>query len=93
MPRRRDWRRWQRDRAIGKKAGFLRRAYGPAGVLAWTAGGTKVGRLSKGKIHCSCWMCRSKLYDSPSHADARMRSGLQEQLRCLVWTESSANRD
>ena len=29
------------------------------------------GMLSKGKIHCSCWMCRSKSYDEPSMSDKR----------------------
>ena len=29
------------------------------------------GMLSKGKIHCSCWMCRSKSYDYPKIQDIR----------------------
>lgn len=27
------------------------------------------GKLDKGKIHCSCWMCRAKTYDSYKHSD------------------------
>ncbi len=27
------------------------------------------GRLSKGKIHCSCPMCRMKSYDEKKHSD------------------------
>lgn len=27
------------------------------------------GKLAKGKIHCSCWMCRKKNYDELSHKD------------------------
>ena len=29
------------------------------------------GELSKGKIHCSCWMCRRKSYISAKMSDAR----------------------
>lgn len=29
------------------------------------------GMLSKGKIHCSCWMCRQKSYDSLKISDIR----------------------
>ena len=29
------------------------------------------GMLSKGKIHCSCWMCRTKSYDSLKISDLR----------------------
>lgn len=58
MARGRDWRRYQRHRTIRRKAEILRGIGGDENVKAWTAGGTKIGRLSKGKIHCSCWMCR-----------------------------------
>ena len=59
MTRGRDWHRWQRNRAIEKKKGTLRRIGGDENVMAWTAGGRKMGRLSKGKIHCS-WVARLK---------------------------------
>jgi hypothetical protein len=29
------------------------------------------GKLSKGKIHCSCWMCRNKSYIELSHSDKK----------------------
>ena len=29
------------------------------------------GMLSKGKIHCSCWMCRAKTYEYPKIRDIR----------------------
>ncbi|MBR1385091.1 MAG: hypothetical protein IJ555_14985 [Ruminococcus sp.] len=29
------------------------------------------GMLSKGKIHCSCWMCRTKSYNYPKIQDVR----------------------
>lgn len=69
VSRSRAWTRYQRRRAIGRKAGILRRNYGRDEVKYWTKG--EPGRLSKGKIHCSCWMCRRKSYDEPSMADRR----------------------
>ena len=54
---------------------------GDENVKAWTAGGTKIGRLSKGKIHCSCWMCRVKSYDYRSHMDARRIQGMTDEER------------
>ena len=51
-------------RAIHRKEGILKRIGGEEYIRAWT-GGTP-GRLAKGKIHCSCPMCRKKSYDSPS---------------------------
>ena len=69
MSRSRAWTRYQRRRAICRKAGILRRAYGSDEVQYWTGG--KPGKLSKGKIHCSCWMCRRKSYDESSMADQR----------------------
>lgn len=29
------------------------------------------GMLSKGKIHCSCWLCRLKSYEYPKINDVR----------------------
>lgn len=29
------------------------------------------GVLSKGKIHCSCWMCRHKFYQEAAMSDVR----------------------
>lgn len=32
------------------------------------------GKLSKGKIHCSCWMCRLKSYEYPCAQDIRRKA-------------------
>ena len=79
MARGRDWRRFQRYRTIQRKVDILRGIDGDENVKAWTAGGTKIGRLSKGKIHCSCWMCRVKSYDYRSHMDARRIQGMADE--------------
>jgi hypothetical protein len=38
------------------------------------------GSLDKGKIHCSCPMCRQKSYDQASRADIRIADRMLEQL-------------
>ena len=47
-------------------------------MFAWSRG--NVGRFAKGKIHCSCWMCRSKSYEIPSHADEKKLLAARQQL-------------
>ncbi|MBR6430959.1 MAG: hypothetical protein IKS27_07070 [Oscillospiraceae bacterium] len=79
MNRDRSYYRKQRKRAIHRKEGILRRIGGEEYVQAWAHGST--GRFAKGKIHCSCWMCRSKSYDEPQIRDKRMAADAAEQLR------------
>jgi len=79
MKRTRTYRRFQRNRIINKKVSFLRQYGGEGYIFAWSRGNT--GRLSKNKIHCSCWMCRNKSYDDFSHADKRKLITAQQQLR------------
>ncbi len=71
MKRGKPYYRWRRALAIGKKRGILLRSSGEYGedfLHGWTHGGA-LGYLSKGKIHCSCWLCRKKSYDEKSHSD------------------------
>ena len=79
MNRSRSYYRKQRMRAIHRKEKILRQLGGEENVLAWEHGAA--GRLSKGKIHCSCWMCRRKSYDNPQLQDKRMAIDAAEQLR------------
>ena len=78
MNRTRGWHRFQRRRAIARKAGILRRNWGAEEVFLWTGG--KPGRLSKGKIHCSCWMCRCKSRDERSASDNRKQVSMLQQM-------------
>ena len=71
MEKDRGYYRYQRKQHIKRKMGILRRIGGQQDLDAWTGGGY-YGVLAKGKIHCSCWMCRSKSYDSWSHSDQKM---------------------
>ena len=66
MNRSRDYYRYQREQHINRKIGILKR-YQNEGFYE---GHARIkGKLSKGKIHCSCWMCRKKSYDELSHSD------------------------
>jgi len=79
MKRTRADRRSQRKRVISRKIHILRKCGGEEYVRAWSGGGKKKGRLSKGKIHCSCPMCRRKSYDNPTRSDRRkLLSGIQQ---------------
>ena len=62
--------RRQRKRAIRRKRDILYRIGGQACVDGWARGAE--GRFVKGKIHCSCPMCRTKSYDAPSARDRRI---------------------
>lgn len=79
MDRTRSWRRFRRGCAIARKAGVLRRKWGAEEVKIWTGGET--GRLAKGKIHCSCRMCRRKSRDERSAPDRRAQISMQQQTR------------
>ena len=78
MQRNRAYYRWQRIRIIRKKVKFLKLLGGTESVMAWTHG--QSGRLAKGKIHCSCWMCRIKSYDYLSHRDVKQLLSQAQQM-------------
>ena len=71
-------RRSQRTRIINRKVSILRKYGGEKNVFAWSRGNT--GRFAKGKIHCSCWMCRDKSYDDLSYADKKRLLAARQQL-------------
>lgn len=78
MKRGRAYHRWQRLRTIRRKVAQLKRIGGESYVYAWTQG--KPGRLSKGKIHCSCPMCRRTAYDGLSHRDAKRKEAFDKEV-------------
>lgn len=79
MNRDRSYYRKQRKRAIHRKEELLRRIGGDEYVRAWAHGST--GRFAKGKIHCSCQMCRIKSYDDPQVRDKRRAMDAAQQLK------------
>lgn len=78
MKRTRAYYRRQRNRAIERKLGILRRLGGEEYVYAWTRGA--YGRLAKGKIRCSCPMCRAKSRDEHSHRDKKAFLSAKQQM-------------
>ena len=79
MVRDRGYYRIMRKLAIRKKCGILKRLNRESFdfYYGWTK--NQSGRLAKGKIHCSCWMCRAKSYDELSIRDQRRKlDGLQQ---------------
>lgn len=60
--------RYQRNRAINRKFGIRERLLGHDEALAMYPERRK-GQLSKGKIHCSCSMCREKSYIELTHKE------------------------
>jgi len=79
MKKNRAYRRSQRQRVICRKISILKKYGGDEYVHAWSSGGKKIGRFAKGKIHCSCPMCRRKSYDELTHADRKKLISAQQQ--------------
>lgn len=70
LSRDRSYTRYQRNRAINRKFNILKNTWGSKEAES-IYGGKKKGSLSKGKIHCSCWMCRKKSNIELSHSDKK----------------------
>lgn len=87
MKRGRGYYRSQRKRTIQRKKDLLYGIGGHDYWWAWTRGAN--GRLAKGKIHCSCPMCRSKSYDDPTIRDKRAMGIAAEMLREYLREEDN----
>ena len=73
MNRSRDYYRKQRARTIHRKQRIIKGQHN-----YWYVAHS--GMLSKGKIHCSCPMCRHKSYDEKSMSDKRKDEFARQQL-------------
>lgn len=71
MNRTRDYYREQRAKHIARKKRIIRGLNGYWGY-------EHEGELSKGKIHCSCWMCRRKSYDHKAAKDLARIEAMNE---------------
>jgi len=47
----------------------------------------RIGALDKGKVHCSCWICRKKSYDNPSISDKRKHVSADQSI--LIYLEGA----
>lgn len=70
MKRDRAYLRNQRRRIINKKYHIREFTWGKEFTKEYYENNPK-GKLSKGKIHCSCSMCRKKSYDEIRHRDKK----------------------
>jgi len=68
MKRTRNYYRYQRNRAINRKFNILKGLWSSREANQVYDDKSK-GKLSKGKVHCSCWMCRAKSYIELTHTD------------------------
>ena len=87
MKRDRGYYRRQRAKTIRRKEHILYGIGGQEDVDAWERGAR--GRLAKGKIHCSCPMCRTKSYDQLGMRDMRAKEKERDMLREI--TEEGVN--
>lgn len=76
MNRARDYYRKVRAKAIRRKRRIIRDQHDYWHVK-------HEGMLSKGKIHCSCPLCRHKSYDEKSTADKRKDEFARSQIEAL----------
>jgi hypothetical protein len=82
MNRNRAYHRFQRRRAIHHKRMILRDYWRYNDLSFWNP--TRIGALDKGKVHCSCWMCRRKSYDDPSISDKRKHDSVNQLIRIYL---------
>lgn len=80
MKRDRAYLRNQRRRIINKKYHIREFTWGKESTKEYYENNPK-GELSKGKIHCSCSMCRKKSYDKISHRDKKKLLLLDSQFK------------
>lgn len=80
MNRTRDYYRFQRERVIHKKYAIQEVRMGKTAAFDYYHSTSSVGKLSKGKVHCSCYMCRVKSKDFLSHRDMVQKKAQAEDL-------------
>ena len=83
MKRNQKYYREQRERAIKRKYRLQQKRLG-RNVAKQIYDSKRLGQLDKGKIHCSCPMCRTKSYDELSHRDKIQKAKAQYQLTHLL---------
>ena len=84
MNRTRDYYRKQRAKHIARKQRMVKEWSMNGNCLYWVA---PAGALSKGKIHCSCWMCRRKSYDHKTAKDLSRIEAMNESETYLDTTD------
>jgi hypothetical protein len=88
LNRDRSYYRRQRKRVIRRKEKLLLGLGGKELLDGWARGAS--GRFSKGKIHCSCPLCRRKTFEGPPIRDKRMAAG--QKARLLEWESEKGQK-
>lgn len=84
MNRSRDYYRFQRERVIKRKMSILAFQMGKDySELFYKE--HPVGKLAKGKVHCSCRMCRTKSSDEISHRDKVAQERAEDSIKGNVY--------
>lgn len=78
MNRTRYDRRVLRRRKVKSRCALLMRIGGSDLLEGWTRGAP--GRLAKGKMHCSCSMCRLKSREIPGRREMRQMDACRQAL-------------
>lgn len=77
--------RHHRKRVIRRKCNILKQLWGREAFEGYFSkdgkSGAAFGTLSKGKVHCSCPMCRTKSYDELSHRDKKRLENMRQQIK------------
>lgn len=91
------YRRFQRRNAIARKSKISRLVYGSPMGTGYTE---CIGKLDKGKVHCSCAMCsaktkrnfgkRDRSWKSWKISDIKKMQSLEDKVGCLGNLEESA---
>ena len=82
--------RYQRHRTIQRKVHLLKHLRDSEFIEVYIEGDMKdtyFGKLSKGKIHCSCPLCRTKSYDEWSHRDKLHQQRMDAQEKEYLQTK------
>lgn len=83
--------RHHRWRSIRRKYEIRKQLWGKEAVDEYYSkdghSGVALGTLSKGKIHCSCPMCRSKSKDGWSHRDRKKIENMNQQIKEYFYEE------
>ena len=82
MNRSRADRRFARNRAMAHRSMILRDCWKLNDADFWTP--VRYGMLSKGKVHCSCRLCRRTFHDAPRIMDKRHLLAQNQRLRAYA---------
>lgn len=77
--RSRDYYRYNRKKAINRKYNIRKNLWGTQQTEEYYNCVAK-GSLSKGKIHCSCPMCRTKSHDELDNCDKKKIDSMNDKL-------------